>query len=466
MSAIRYVSTRGSAERASFRDVALSGTAPDGGLWMPADIPRLPKARIADLAELPYPDLAALILSAFVGDAIPDERLFEICQEAYAGFDDPEVAPLVPLAGRHWLLELFHGPTLAFKDFALQVVGRIMAELIDAEEGGQPLVLVGATSGDTGSAAIAAIADRANIGLVMLHPEGRVSEVQRRQMTTVDAPNIVNLAVRGSFDDCQRIVKQLFASGVGDLPLGAVNSINWLRIAGQVPYYFAAAAKLNAVDRPLAFAVPTGNFGNAFAGHVARAMGLPVERLIVASNANAILPRTIATGLYERGEALATSAPAMDIQVASNFERLLFEADPAATPGQMELLSQEGRFHLTAAQRRVLDAMFAGASAHEGAIADAMRWARDRAGQVIDPHTAAGLHAALASDLPHDVPIVTLATAHPAKFPDAVAEALGERPAAPERLRAIFGREERYATVDADPKAVASHLEDIARTLA
>ena len=192
----------------------------------------------------------------------------------------------------------------------------------------------------------------------------------------------------------------------------------------------------------------------------------PVERLIVASNANAILPRTIATGLYERGEALATSAPAMDIQVASNFERLLFEADPAATPGQMELLSQEGRFHLTAAQRRVLDAMFAGASAHEGAIADAMRWARDRAGQVIDPHTAAGLHAALASDLPHDVPIVTLATAHPAKFPDAVAEALGERPAAPERLRAIFGREERYATVDADPKAVASHLEDIARTLA
>jgi threonine synthase len=456
-----YVSTRGAAEPASFREVILSGTAPDGGLWMPLDIPRLPRARIADLAELPYPDLAALILSAFVGDVLSPERLLAICQEAYATFDDPEVAPLVPLAGRHWLLELFHGPTLAFKDFALQVVGRIMAELV----GDRPLMLVGATSGDTGSAAIAAVAGRPNIALVMLHPEGRVSEVQRRQMTTVEAPNIVNLAVKGSFDDCQRIVKQLFASGVGDLRLGAVNSINWLRIAGQVPYYFAAAAKLNAVDRPLAFAVPTGNFGNAFAGHVARAMGLPVERLIVASNANAILPRAIATGLYERGEALVTSAPAMDIQVASNFERLLFQADPAATPKQMEALAEQGRFDLTAAQRRVLDDMFAGASAHEGAIADAMRWARDRAGQVIDPHTGAGLHAALASGLPHDVPIVTLATAHPAKFPDAVANALGGRPAAPERLEAIFECEERYTAVDADAKAVASHLSDIAEAM-
>lgn len=458
---VLYVSTRGAAEPASFREVVLSGTAPDGGLWMPADTPRLPKARIADLAELPYPDLAALILSAFVGDALSPERLLAICEEAYATFDDPEVAPLVPLAGRHWLLELFHGPTLAFKDFALQVVGRIMAELV----GDRPLVLVGATSGDTGSAAIAAVANRANICLVMLHPEGRVSEVQRRQMTTVDAPNVVNLAVKGSFDDCQRIVKELFASGVGDLRLGAVNSINWLRIAAQVPYYFAAAAKLNAVERPLAFAVPTGNFGNAFAGHVARAMGLPVERLIVASNANAILPRALATGLYERGEPIATSAPAMDIQVASNFERLLFQADPAATPGQMEQLAVEGRFHLSVAQRQVLDECFAGDIAHEGAIGDAMRWARDRAGQTIDPHTAAGLHAALASDLPHDVPIVTLATAHPAKFPDAVAEALGDRPAAPERLQAIFAREESYITVDANAQAVASRVADIAETI-
>lgn len=465
MSAIHYVSTRGGAERATFSDVVLSGTAPDGGLWMPSEIPRLPMGRIAGLAELPYSDLAALILSPFVGDAISDERLLAICEEAYAGFDDPEVAPLVPLAGRHWLLELFHGPTLAFKDFALQVVGRIMAELVGAISHGRPLVLVGATSGDTGSAAIAAVAGRANIGLVMLHPAGRVSEVQRRQMTTVDAPNVLNLAVAGSFDDCQRIVKELFASGVGNLRLGAVNSINWLRIAGQVPYYFAAAAKLNAVDRPLAFAVPTGNFGNAFAGHIARAMGLPVERLIVASNANAILPRAIATGLYERGEPIATSAPAMDIQVASNFERLLFQADPAATRGQMERLAAEGRFHLTAAQRSILDAVFVGASANEGAIADAMHWARAKAGQTIDPHTAAGLHAALHSELPHDVPIVTLATAHPAKFPDAVAEVLGERPASPDRLQAIFAREERCETVDADSQAVARHVARLAETI-
>ena len=461
---MRYVSTRGQAPVLDFEGVTLTGLASDGGLYLPQEWPQFSRDEIAALRGFPYSELAVRIMGPFVGDSLTEAELRDLCQRAYGNFSHAATTPLVQLDEQHWLLELFHGPTLAFKDVALQLLGLFFETFLEKRE--RPLTIIGATSGDTGSAAIAAIADRANIGLVMLHPEGRVSEIQRRQMTTVDAPNIVNLAVRGSFDDCQRIVKQLFASGVGDLRLGAVNSINWLRIAGQVPYYFAAAAKLNAVDRPLAFAVPTGNFGNAFAGHVARAMGLPVERLIVASNANAILPRTIATGLYERGEALATSAPAMDIQVASNFERLLFEADPAATPGQMELLSQEGRFHLTAAQRRVLDAMFAGASAHEGAIADAMRWARDRAGQVIDPHTAAGLHAALASDLPHDVPIVTLATAHPAKFPDAVAEALGERPAAPERLRAIFGREERYATVDADPKAVASHLEDIARTLA
>ncbi|MXP08716.1 threonine synthase [Pseudoblastomonas halimionae] len=455
---MRYVSTRGGPATSSARDAILSGTAPDGGLWMPEAIPQLPAERIAELAELPYPDLAALILSPFIGDAIDDQRLLDLCIEAYAGFDDPEVAPLVPLAGRHWLLELFRGPTLAFKDFALQVLGRVLAELV----GERPLVLVGATSGDTGSAAIAAVAGRPNIALVMLHPEGRVSEVQRRQMTTVDAPNIVNLAVRGSFDDCQRLVKQLFAEGVGDLRLGAVNSINWLRIAAQVPYYFAAAAKLNAIEHPVAFAVPSGNFGNACAGYVARAMGLPIERLIIATNSNDILHRAFTTGLYERGEALATTAPAMDIQVASNFERMLFVADREAVPEQMKALAENGRFHLTHAQRDLVDARFSSASADEPAIVAATRWANERAGQVIDPHTAAGLHAALHSDLPHDVPIVTLGTAHPAKFPDAVAAALGERPPMTEALQEMFARPELYEVVDADAEAIAGHVRKLA----
>jgi len=459
---MEYVSTRGSAPALDFEGVTLAGLAGDGGLYLPREWPRLSRAEIAALAGLPYPVLAARIMQPFVGGSLSADRLLALCEEAYGRFAHDAVTPLVQLDQRHWLLELFHGPTLAFKDVALQLLGLLFEEFL-GRKGGH-LTIVGATSGDTGSAAIDAVAGREGVEIFMLHPKGRVSDVQRRQMTTVLAPNVHNIAIDGSFDDAQAMVKRMFADPAlsGRFALGAVNSINWARLMAQVVYYFAAALQFGAPGRKVAFSVPTGNFGDVFAGYVAARMGLPIERLVVATNVNDILHRALADGDYSAGEVTPTAAPSMDIQVSSNFERLLFDAggrDGAALAEQMKGFEATRSMRLTNAQRQGAAALFASARADADDMAQAIRWAWDRGGQTIDPHTAIGLHAAQRQqDLPADVPIVTLATAHPAKFRDAVERATGFRPALPARVGELFEREERMVELPGEYDAVAAHV--------
>ena len=372
------------------------------------------------------------------------------------------VSPLVQLDERHWLLELFHGPTLAIKDVALQLLGLLFEEFL--ARGGDPLTIVGATSGDTGSAAIDAVAGCARVEIFMLHPHGRVSDVQRRQMTTVLAPNVHNVAIDGTFDDAQAMVKRMFGDTAmtGRFRISAVNSINWARLMAQVVYYFAAALQLGAPERKVAFSVPTGNFGDVFAGHVAARMGLPIERLIVATNVNDILHRALADGDYSAGTVTPTAAPSMDIQVSSNFERLLFDVggrDGAALAEQMRGFEASKAMRLTNAQREGAAALFTSARADENDMARAMRWAWECCdGEVIDPHTAIGLHAAREADLPADVPVVTLATAHPAKFRDAVERATGQRPALPTRVGDLFERDEAYVELPGDYDAIAAYV--------
>ena len=396
-------------------------------------------------------------MQPFVGDSLAPERLRELCEVAYGRFAHKAVTPLVQLDERQWLLELFHGPTLAFKDVALQLLGLLFEEFLARENG--TLTIVGATSGDTGSAAIDAVAGRDRVEIFMLHPNGRVSDVQRRQMTTVRAPNVHNIAIDGSFDDAQAMVKRIFADGgvTGRYRIGAVNSINWARLMAQVVYYFAAALQLGAPERRVAFSVPTGNFGDVFAGYVAAQMGLPIERLIVATNVNDILHRALNDGDYSAGEVTPTAAPSMDIQVSSNFERLLFDVggrDGAALAEQMRGFDATRAMRLTNAQREGAAALLTSARADVDDMARAMRWAHENCGQVLDPHTAIGLHAALAVDLPPGVPVVTLATAHPAKFRDAVERATGMRPALPMRVGDLFAREEAFTELPGEYDAV------------
>jgi threonine synthase len=371
------------------------------------------------------------------------------------------VTPLRQLDEQHWLLELFHGPTLAFKDVALQLLGPLFEELLGRT--GEQLTIVGATSGDTGSAAIDAMAGRDQINIFMLHPRGRVSAVQRRQMTTVLAPNVHNIAIDGSFDDAQAMVKRMFADKAmtDRFAIGAVNSINWARLMAQVVYYFAAGVQLGAPYRRFAFSVPTGNFGDVFAGYVAAQMGLPVKQLIVATNVNDILHRALTSGDYSTDTVTPTAAPSMDIQVSSNFERLLFDLggrDGAAMAAQMAGFESSKAMQLTNTQREGASALFASARANGDHISGAMRWAWERCGELIDPHTACGLHAALESGLDATIPIVTLATAHPAKFRDPVETATGQQPELPERVGDLFSREERCAELPADYAAVADYV--------
>ena len=452
-----YISTRGSAPTLDFASVTLAGLASDGGLYLPASWPRFSPDEIAAMRGLPYPQLAARVMQPFVGDSLAPERLLELCEQAYGRFAHAAVTPLVQLDERHWLLELFHGPTLAFKDVALQLLGLLFEEFLARERG--TLTIVGATSGDTGSAAIDAVAGRDKVEIFMLHPKGRVSDVQRRQMTTVRAPNVHNIAIDGSFDDAQAMVKRLFADEAMTAKhrLGAVNSINWARLMAQVVYYFAAALQLGAPERSVAFSVPTGNFGDVFAGHVAARMGLPIARLAVATNVNDILHRALTSGDYSQSEVTATAAPSMDIQVSSNFERLLFDIggrDGSALAGQMRGFETSRAMLLSNAQREGAASLFTSARADQSDMAQAMRWAWDRAGEVVDPHTAIGLHAAHSLDLPADVPIVTLATAHPAKFRDAVERATGTRPTLPLRVGDLFAREEAYTELSGGYDAV------------
>jgi threonine synthase len=457
-----YVSTRGNAPALDFEGVTLAGLAGDGGLYVPEAWPRFSPDEIAAMAGLSYAQLAQRVMQPFVGDSLTPERLLALTTMAYGRFAHAGVTPLKQLDERQWLLELFHGPTLAFKDVALQLLGLLFEEFLGRRD--DHLTIVGATSGDTGSAAIDAVAGRARIDIFMLHPHGRVSDVQRRQMTTVLAPNVHNLAIDGSFDDAQATVKHMFNDHAVTARFGiaAVNSINWARLMAQVVYYFAAALQLGAPARKVAFAVPTGNFGDVFAGYVAAQMGLPVERLIVATNINDILHRALSSGDYSAGTVTPTAAPSMDIQVSSNFERLLFDAagrDAALIAAQMKTFETTKALQLTNRQRQAIAERFTSARVDAAGMVAAQRWAFDTCGEVLDPHTAIALHAARGElGLPADVPVVTLATAHPAKFGDAVAAAIGVRPALPERLGDLMDRPERCDRLSGDYAAVRDYV--------
>ncbi len=456
-----YISTRGLAPTLDFRAATLAGLASDGGLYVPAKWPQMTRDEISALAGLDYVETAVRVMAPFVAGALSENELRGLCKAAYGRFDHDAVTPLVQLDHRHWLLELFHGPTLAFKDVALQLLGQLFESFLS--DGATDLTIVGATSGDTGSAAIEAVAGREHIRIFMLHPEGWVSDVQRRQMTTVLAPNVHNIAIDGSFDDAQAMVKRLFgdAEARDALTLSAVNSINWARLMAQIVYYFYAAVRLGAPDRPVAFSVPTGNFGDIFAGYAAAQMGLPVARLVVATNVNDILHRALSTGDYSAGTVTPTATPSMDIQVSSNFERLLFDLsgrDGPAIAGMMEEFDRNRAMTIPADMRAGAEPLFSSARIDGDSMALALRWAQERAGQIIDPHSAVGLAAARRLDIDADIPVVTLATAHPAKFREAVERATGVRPPLPARLGNLFEREERFERLPGDYDAVKAHI--------
>jgi threonine synthase len=456
-----YISTRGSAPALGFEDVTLAGLASDGGLYVPRVWPTLSAEEISGLAGASYVETAVTVMRPFVAGALDDAALRDLCTQAYGRFNHDAVTPLVQLDSQNWLLELFHGPTLAFKDVALQLLGLLFERFLTNRD--THLTVVGATSGDTGSAAIDALAGRAKVDVFMLHPAGRVSDVQRRQMTTVLSPNIYNIAVEGSFDHAQAIVKAMFADAetTSRVTMSAVNSINWARLMAQVVYYFYAAIRLGAPDRKVAFAVPTGNFGDVFAGYVASRMGLPIERLIVATNVNDILHRALSTGDYSCGLVTPTATPSMDIQVSSNFERLLFDLsgrDSPALAGMMRRFEKSKAMTIPENMLSGARGLFVSARIDGDDMANAMRWAHDRAGQLLDPHTSVGLAAARRAGLASDVPIVTLATAHPAKFRDAVERATGSRPTMPGRLGGLFDREERFDTLPATLEAVRAYV--------
>lgn len=460
---MQYVSTRGSAPRLGFEDVTLAGLASDGGLYVPDQWPSFTTAEIAAMRGLSYVDTAVAVMRPFVAGALDDAELKALCETAYGRFAHAAVVPLKQLDHRQWLLELFHGPTLAFKDVALQLLGLLFERFLAKRD--THLTVIGATSGDTGSAAIDALAGRAKVDIFMLHPRGRVSEVQRRQMTTVLAPNVHNIAIEGSFDDAQALVKAMFADAgfASRFNLSAVNSINWARLMAQIVYYFYTAVQLGAPDRPVAFSVPTGNFGDVFAGYVAARMGLPVAKLIVATNVNDILHRALSAGDYSVGTVTATAAPSMDIQVSSNFERLLFDLhgrDGGALAATMKGFESSRRLDIPAAMRSEAAALFSSARVDADRMQMAMRWAHDRAGEIIDPHSAIGLAAAQDADLDPAIPIVTLATAHPAKFGDAVERATGVRPTLPARIGELFERQERYVVLPAEIGAIEQFVAD------
>jgi threonine synthase len=464
---LRYVSTRGEAPALGFCDAVLTGLARDGGLYVPEEWPVLEAGEIAALAALPYPALAARIVGRFTGGEIAEPVLAWLAADAYATFRHRAVAPIVQAGPNLFLLELFHGPTLAFKDLAMQLLARLVDHIL--AERGDRATMIGATSGDTGGAAIEAFRGRERVDVAILFPHGRVSEVQRRQMTTVADDNVQAIAVDGNFDDAQALVKAMFGdAGFRErVQLAGVNSINWGRIVAQTVYYFAAAVALGAPHRKVSFTIPTGNFGNIFAGYVAKHMGLPIERLVVATNVNDILHRTIATGRYEVREVRATASPSMDIQVSSNFERLLFEAegcDAAAVRRAMAGLAQSGSFTLGASAhaeiRRHFDSGFCGEEETAATIDGTLQ----ETGLLIDPHSAVGMAVAQRQADPA-TPMVALATAHPAKFPDAVEAAAGVRPALPDWARGLMDRPERYERVSAELAAVEGLIEARSRAV-
>jgi len=458
---LKFISTRGEAPALSFEGALLAALARDGGLFMPEAWPKLAPDDIAALAGLDYADAACRVMSPYLEGDPCHEDLESVLEEAYGSFHHPAVAPLRQIGPNSFLLELFHGPTLAFKDLAMQVVSRLMNRAL-LRKGGHATV-VGATSGDTGAAAIEAFRGLDAIDVFILHPKGRISDVQRRQMTTATEPNVHNIAVEGTFDDCQAIVKTLFNDGAlrARLALTGVNSINFARILAQIAYYFTTAVSLGAPQRPVAFTVPTGNFGDIFAGYAARAMGLPVARLVIATNLNDSLPRAFASGIYEPRGVVATSSPSMDIQLASNFERLLFELagrDAARVRALMEELRTTRAFRLEAGELSQLRGLFGAHAIGEHETEMTIRGLYEETGMLADPHTAVALAASCQETGLGATPMVVLSTAHAAKFPQAVERATGRVPEQPERLRLRLGQHERCTVLPNDSAAVAEFI--------
>ncbi len=461
---MRYVSTRGEAPPVDFAQALLAGLAPDGGLYTPEAWPQLSREEIAAFAGRPYAEVAAAVVGRLAGDTLAPEALRAMCDAAYATFAHPAVTPLTQLDPGLWLLELFHGPTLAFKDVAMQLLARLYDAVLGASS--RRLTLAVATSGDTGGAAVEAFRGRKNIRLVVLFPDSRISDVQRRFMTTAADPNVSCVAVDGTFDDCQALVKALFADAAlkREVDLSGVNSINFGRIAAQAVYYFVAAAALGASGadpgRAVRFVVPTGNFGDAFAGYAAMRMGLPVAGIEVAANGNDILARALSEGVYARGPVRETQSPAMDIQIASNFERLYFEAvgrDAPETARAFRTFAADGATELPSQAFAEVRSVFAGASATEAQTSDAMARAWRESRTLVDPHTAVALSVARRAPPRDGAPTVVLSTAHPAKFPDAVRAATGVDPGHA-LADALLSLPERFARLPNDERAVADHL--------
>ncbi|MCB8820350.1 threonine synthase [Microvirga rosea] len=464
-----HVSTRGEAPALGFSDALLTGLARDGGLYVPESWPSLTQDTILGFAGRPYAAVAKAVLGPLVDGDIPEAALGAMIDEAYATFRHAAVCPLNQIGDNLFVLELFHGPTLAFKDVAMQLLGRLMNHVL--RERGARATIVGATSGDTGSAAVDAFKGLDQVDIFILYPHGRVSEVQRRQMTTVDAPNVHALAVEGTFDDCQAMVKGMFNHERfrNELQLSGVNSINWARVAAQAVYYFTAAVALGSPYRPVSFAVPTGNFGDILAGWVAKRMGLPIERLGIGTNANDILARTLQTGAYEIRGVQPTASPSMDIQISSNFERLLFEAygrDGAAVRHLMASLSQSRSFTVGHEALASIREEFSATAVSEPDVAAEMAETYRATGYVLDPHTAVGTRAgrAMLKERP-DIPTVALSTAHPAKFPDAVKRATGIHPQLPPHMADLMTRPERFTVLPNDQQAIETFIRTHARAV-
>jgi threonine synthase len=466
---VQYLSTRDGRprpERLAFDQVLLAGLARDGGLYVPADWPRIEPDRIRALRGRSYAEIATSVIAPFVGATIDGATLRRIVETAYAGFGHAAVAPLKQLGPEFWLMELFHGPTLAFKDYALQLVGPLFDHVLDRR--GERVTIIGATSGDTGSAAIEACRDRTAIDIFILYPHGRVSEVQRRQMTTVASPNAHAIAIEGTFDDCQDLVKAMFADAPfrAAFNLSAVNSINWARIMTQVAYYFAAGVALGAPDRAVGFSVPTGNFGNVYAAHVARRMGLPIAELVIGTNRNDILARFINQGRMAIHDVEPSLSPSMDIQVSSNFERLLFELkgrDGGAVAEAIAAFRASGSLPASEAEWQAARALFAAHRVDDDDTRAEMARTLHETGELIDPHSAVAVAAAKAARRDRASPMVALACAHPAKFPEAVESATGRRPALPPQLADLMSRPERLTVLPNDLRAVEAFVRDHAR---
>jgi threonine synthase len=460
---VKYVSTRGKAPNLSFEEVLLTGLARDGGLYVPSEIPKFSRGEIMAMRSMTYNQVAGQVIYPFVEGSLTKEDLTDLIEKAYSSFRHEDKVPLKKIADNEWILELFHGPTLAFKDVALQLLGHLFNHVLRKQD--KKITIVGATSGDTGSAAIDCVKDRECAEIFMLHPKGRVSDVQRRQMTTVMSENVHNIAVEGDFDDCQAMVKGLFndLEFRDEITLSAVNSINWARVMSQITYYFTSAVALGAPEKSISYSVPTGNFGDIYAGYMAQQMGLPISQLIVATNQNDILSRVINTGDYTVGEVSPSISPSMDIQISSNFERLLFniyDGDAAAVRGLMSDLNSAKSFTIADTPLKKAQSIFSALKVDEETTIATIKRVYEETSELIDPHTTVGVHAARELRTDDAIPMVTLSTAHPAKFPEPVAQATGQHPELPEHMADLFEREEKYDILPHNLEVLKQYIKD------